>query len=72
MKYKCKKCGELYDIRPEECDYDSESEFEEAELCQNCGEYKQLYGDYCMDCIKEAFNERIGLDYIKYLDKRRS
>lgn len=70
MKYKCKKCSELYDEMPYECDYDSETEFLEVELCESCGEYKVLFGSYCMDCIKENFSEKIGHKYIEYLDEK--
>lgn len=70
MKYRCKKCGEIYDECPCECDYDSETEFDEVEICGNCGEYKILFGNYCLGCIEENFSERIGHEYIKYLDKK--
>ena len=70
MKYKCKKCGELYDEMPCECDYDSEKEFLEVDICNNCGEYQVLYGNYCMECIRENFSENIGHKYIEYLDEK--
>lgn len=70
MKYKCKKCGELYDEMPYECDYDCETEFLEVELCECCNEYKELHGSYCLDCIRENFSEKIGHKYIKYLDEK--
>lgn len=70
MKYRCKKCGELYDELPFECDYDSETEFEETQICGNCGEYKVLFGNYCKDCIESSFTEKIGTEYLSYLDKK--
>ena len=72
MKYKCKKCGELYETMPEECDFDDSREFYETEICQGCGEYKELYGNYCIDCIEEGYTPRAGIDYIKYMDKKRT
>ena len=71
MKYRCKKCGELYDELPEECDYDCEQEFDETDICHNCGEYEVLYGNYCLRCIREHFNDELGKLYIEYLDEQR-
>ena len=68
MKYKCKKCGELYETMPEECDFDDSREFYETEICQGCGEYKELYGNYCIDCIEEGYTPKAGAEYIKYMD----
>ena len=71
MNYKCKKCGELYNYLPEECDFDSETEFWETEICENCGEYQVLYNNLCEECIKEMFSVKLAWKYIRALDKRR-
>lgn len=72
MMYRCKKCKELYEKMPEECDFDSCQEFEEVEICNNCGEYAVIYGKYCKDCIEKHFSEKKGKGYIKHLDEKRT